>query len=769
MRRAYRPGLIFGVTCLVLFFHLGARAQEPAITINSIEIKGNRRIEESTIRFYIKLKEGESLTNTQLLEKLRRDVKRIYGLGFFRDVSIEVEPFEGGLRVIYVVAEKPVITRITISGLDKIKEEKVRERITAKVQSILSEAAIKESVRNIRLLYQEKGYFFARVEALMRELGPDRVAVEFKVDEGEKVWIKSLNFTGNTAFSDRQLRKQMETGEKWLLSFITESGIYKEEALRRDLLRLRLFYEDHGYVRVQVAEPIIREDRERGELHITIPIQEGSRYRVKQIIIRGGDETISAAELRKELRLREGEFFSRSLLIKDVERIADLYAARGYAFVDVNTSTDTDDAAKTVDVTLEISRGRRVFVGKIKVKGNTRTRDKVIRREFRVGEGEIYDIKKIKLSRFRLERLGYFDQVKVVEKRRPGVEDILDLEVEVKERPTGSIAAGMGWSSLENFVLSGDIRENNLFGYGQKLSLLGRISAIRAEAELSYTDPYFLDYNFQAGADAFLRNREFDNFNADQVGGRLRWGKSLTDWVTAGIGYEYTITDIKNIAPAAPERIVEQKGERSTSLIGPFLRRDTRNSRINPSTGSLAEAFVRFAGGPLGGNNDFYRATVEGRYYYPVGRHIPVAYLKETVWSVRARARYADAFRDDRLPIYERLYLGGARTVRGFRFRQLGPKDEQGDPIGGHSSVLFSTELLLPTPFKPVKAALFFDAGNIYQRSNAFDVSSLRTAAGVGLRFITPVGPIRLDWGWKLDRRGGERAREVHFNIGGLF
>ncbi len=769
MGRAYRSGLIFGVCCLIVFFHLSARAQEPAITINSIEIQGNRRIEESTIRFYIKLKEGESLTNTQLLEKLRTDVKRVYGLGFFRDVSIEVEPFEGGLRVIYVVAEKPVITRIDITGRDKIKEEKVREKITAKVQSIFSEAAVKESVRNIRLLYQEKGYFFARVEALVRELGPDRVALEFRVDEGGKVWITRLNFTGNEAFSDRKLRKQMETGKKWFLSFITDAGIYKEEALRTDLLRIRLFYEDHGYVRVQVGEPIIREDRKKRELHVTIPIQEGSRYRLKQVTIRGDEETIPAAELREELRLREGEFFSRSMLVKDVEHITDIYATRGYAFVDVRTNTEVDDAAKTVDVILDISRGRQVFIGKIEVKGNTRTRDKVIRREFRMAEGEIYDIEKIKLSRFRLGRLGYFDQAKVVEKKRRGVEDILDLEVEVKERPTGSIAAGGGWSSAENFILTGDIREDNLLGYGKSISLLGRFSSIRTEAELSYTDPYFLDYNFQAGADGFILNREFDNFDADQVGGRLKWGKSLTDWVSVGTEYEYNVTDIKRIAPEAPERIVEQKGKRSTSSITPFVRRDTRDSRFNPTTGSLAEGSLGFAGGPLGGNNDFYRAAVEGRYYYPVGHHLPVSYLNEVVWAARARAQYADSFGGDKLPIYERLYLGGANTVRGYKYRELGPKDAQGDPIGGHSSLLFSTELLVPTPFKPVKLALFFDAGNIYQRSNAFDVSSLRTSAGVGLRFITPIGPIRLDWGWKLDPRRGEGTRELHFSIGSFF
>ncbi|MFQ5894312.1 MAG: outer membrane protein assembly factor BamA, partial [Nitrospinota bacterium] len=562
--RARRWASVFLLLALSLA-PLPTIAQEPAITVRAIEVRGNRRIEQSTIRFYIQLREGQALTSVELVDRLRADVKRIYGLGFFRDVRVDVEPFEGGLRVIYVVREKPVISRIEVVGHEKLSLEKVRERITVKVQTIVNEATLKESVRSIRLLYQEEGYYFARVEALLQEIRPDAVSVTFRIDEGESVLIESIGFTGNESIREKELLGVMVTSEGGFFSFLTGSGIFQERQLRQDLLRLRLLYQNRGFVKVQVGEPIIREDRARARLHITIPIVEGLRYRVGRITLRGGEAIIPPEELRAGMRLREGGFFNRSFLIEDVQAISERFAQQGHAFADVSPDLDTRDAERRVDVRIGVAPGRRVFIGRVNIRGNTRTRDNVIRREFLIPEGSLYDVARLKRSRLLIERLNYFEEVKVVERRRPRAEDILDIDIEVKEKPTGVISGGMGFSSVENFIVALGIREENLFGRGWIASLDARLSSLSRDITASFTDPNFRDLDFSLGGDLFFRTEEFDDFDSRREGGRLRVGRAFTTFVTAGMEYELVSTRIENISGDASLRILEAERDVLTS------------------------------------------------------------------------------------------------------------------------------------------------------------------------------------------------------------
>ncbi len=745
-----------------------AQAPSPAISIKAVEIHGNKRVDRSTVLFYIKIAEGKSYTNIELVEQIREDVRTIYGLGFFRDVKVDVDPFEGGLRVIYRVTEKPTIRKIEFRGNVNIEEEKIREALTVKVQTIINEATIKETVRNIRKLYQEDGYYFARVEAVLKEGKRNAVDVTLMINEGKSVEIETIVFRGNESISRKDILSAMETDEAGFWSFITESGIFKEDDLEKDLLRIRLLYQSRGYFKAQIGQPAVKEDRDRGKLNIIISISEGFRYNTGELEIRGGEDVIPPEELKNDFRLFPGEVFNRGFMIQDTQGITNAFAARGYAFADVRPSSRADDEKKTVSIIYNVNKGRRVYIGKITVKGNTRTRENVIRREVRATEGALYDSKGLATTRTRLNRLSYFGDVKVVENRRPGSTDILDIDISLDERPTGSVSAGLGFNSSEGTILTASIREENLFGRGYQASLNGNISSSSQSVVGSFNDPNFQDRDFSLGADIFIVKDEFSTFDNQRQGGRVNFGKSLTDNLSVFLSYELSTSKVSNVSPQAIQGIIDIEGDTLLeSKIIPSLVYDTRNSRFFPDKGTLFTIAPSIAGGPLGGDLDVAFIRTDLRQYFNVGEKFRYRFLKKLVWSYRVEARYTDAFKGT-LPAFRRLFLRGRRSIRGFDRDDLGPVDQAGEAIGGLSSGLLSTEFVHPF-VGPTRLVTFFDAGNVWETHNAYDLSDLRYGAGFGLRVMTPLGPLRFDVGYKLDKKSGERPREVHIGIGSSF
>ena len=745
-----------------------AQAPSPAISIKAVEIHGNKRVDRSTVLFYIKIAEGKAYTNIELVEQIREDVRTIYGLGFFRDVKVDVDSFEGGLRVIYHVTEKPTIRKIEFRGNINIEEEKIREALTVKAQTIINEATIKETVRNIRKLYHEDGYYFARVEAVLKEGTRNTVDITLMINEGESVEIETITFRGNERISRKDILAAMDTDEAGFWSYITESGIFKEDELEKDLLRIRLLYQSRGYFKAQVGQPIVKEDRDRGKLNIVISISEGFQYKTGELEIRGGEDVIPPEEIKNKFRLFPGEVFNRGSMIQDTQDISDAFAARGYAFADVQPSTRADDEKKTVSIIYNVKKGRRVYIGKVTVKGNTRTRENVIRREVRVTEGALYDSKGLTTTRRRLNRLNYFGDVKVVENRRPGSSDILDIDISLDERPTGSIGAGFGFSSREGGILTASIREDNLFGRGYQMSLNGSISGSSQLAVASFNNPNFQDRDFSLGGDVFIVEDEFSTFDNFRQGGRINFGKSLTDDLTAYLSYELSTSKITNVSTVAFQDIIDIEGDTLLeSKLIPSLVFDTRNSRFFPDKGTLFTVAPSIAGGPLGGDIDVAFFRTDLRQYFNIGDKLRNRFLKKLVCSYRVEARYTDAFKGS-LPAFRRLFLQGRRTIRGFDRDDLGPVDRSGEAIGGLSTGLLSTELVHPF-VGPTRLVAFFDAGNVWETHNAYDLSDLRYGAGIGIRVITPLGPLRLDVGYKLDKKSGERPREVHFGIGSSF
>ena len=735
----------------------GAAAQTPPLPIKFIEVRGNRRVEESTIRFYIATRVGDRFS----VSKLRRDIKKIYDLGFFRDVKVDVSPFEGGLRVIFIVEEKPSVSNVRVVGNKRVDLEDILEKLTVTAQSILSQGTIRESVEAIRSLYQEEGYYFARVDSIVEETGVNQVNVEFRITEGEKVSVKKISFEGNQAFSDKALRKIMQTGQKWIFSWFTGGDIYKEDQIRTDLVRIQVFYQNKGYIRSEVNEPKIIENRKDNSLSIIIPIVEGKQYRVGKVEVKG-DNVFLAPDLRKLISLKKGDVYNRSRLNSDIVRITESYAQKGHAFADIIPQTNINDDKQTVDLKITPQKGRRAFIGRIIIKGNDFTRDKVIRRQVALLEGSLFDGEKLKLTRRRLQRLGFFEDVKI-ETKRGEKPDLLDVEIELKERPTGVISGGTGFSNRSGFLLFGEIRENNLFGRGQALSLRIRRSNLDTTGTVSFLEPHFLDTNFSLSSAVFVQSDEFDSFERDRAGGNIGVGRLLTETLIGHVVYQYEENNVSNVKDTATSFIRRQEGHSTTSSITPTLTRDNRDNRIRPSKGGFSRLTSRIAGGILGADNNFYALGAEHRQYYPF-------FKKRIILVGRGRITWADGYGGKELPVFERAYLGGARTVRGFGFREVGPKDADGDPSGGEASLLFNVEVHFPF-VAGLRAVIFFDAGQVYLKEdgNLYDVGDLRYSAGGGLRILSPLGPISMDWGVKLDKRENESRSEFHFGIGRTF
>ncbi|MBI3127291.1 MAG: outer membrane protein assembly factor BamA [Candidatus Tectomicrobia bacterium] len=771
MRRAARV-VACAVTALAFTLIASAafaQAPPPAITLKSIEVQGNRRVDRSTVLFYLKLAEGKAYTNVELVERIREDVRTVYGLGFFRDVRVDVESFEGGLRVVFHVVEKPTVSSIEIQGNFNVESDKIRERITVKPQTIVNEATVKESVRNLHKLYQEQGYYFARVEAVLKETPQNAVALTFLIDEGESVRIETIGFRGNESVSRRDVLSVIETSEWGIFSFLTGSGIFREDELQKDLVRIRVLYESRGFLNVQVGQPLIREDRERGWINITIPISEGFIYRVGQIELRGGEDVVPPEDLRGKMALFPGEVFNRTLLQRDIQRITATFAERGYAFADVRPATKINEEKKTADVVLDISKGQRVFIGRIDLKGNTRTRENVIRREVRITEGSLYDATGLAKTRTRLQRTGYFEEIKIQEKRRPGSDEILDIEIEVKEKPTGVVALGMGYNSQEAGLLTAQIREDNLFGKGWVASLSGRLSSVRRDVVASFVEPDFRDLGFSLGGDLFLGTEEFDTFDSRREGGRVRVGKELQDFLRVFLTYELASSRLSNVSETTSLFIREQADDDIIeSILTPSVVYDSRNQRFFPSDGTFFSFGPSLFGTFLGGNVDMYFLEMDFRQYHSIGDRVRIRLLKDLIASYRLNLRYEDALSGDEVPAFRRLFVTGSHQLRGFRARDIGPRDENGEVIGGLAAGLLSLELAHPF-IGPTQLAAFIDVGNVWETSDAFDLSDLRYGAGFGLRFITPIGPIRIDVGFKLDKKSGERPRELHFGVGAAF
>ena len=731
-------------------------------TVAEVVISGNRRTETSLIDLNIETKQGDEYSP----QTVKEDLKRIYELDFFQQVLVDVKTTEGGLSVEFIVEENPVLADLKLSGNDKLKEDDIKEVLAFREGRIVSLRKITEGREIILALASEKGLVGTDVEYEIEPRGDGVVDVVYRIDEGERKYIKEVELIGNSKVETKKIRKNMYSKPKYLLSFITKRGLFKIEEIERDSDRIKAVYIDNGYLDIKVSEPGIRYNEEKDGYVVSFSIEEGLQYKVSRITFSGelaGDQD----EIRPKLELLPDSVFSSFVLQSDIGKVTDFYGDKGYAFANVTPDVRLDKANNLVSVDYSIEKGKEVYIRNINILDNTRTRDHVVRRELSLQEQSLYSVSKLRAARYEAARLGYFeDNVEVLTHRVEGTEDLLDVDVKVEERPTGFFSFGGGVSSVENFLFSGQIQESNLFGYGKTLSLDAQIGGVTKALSLNYRDPYFFGTNWLFDVSLYAHDRDYRDFERSAQGISLGVGRRIKRYFQVRVFQEFSKQDVHNVRGDA--QLVLSETERTIVSTGLGLSWDKRNNYLDPTKGFLLSTSVEYAG-LFAGNTDFIKYNATAKSWIP--------FWKSTYFAARANyglLHLIDA--GDDLIVEERFFLGGPNTLRGFRYRRVGPRrptDTGGYVIiGGVQQILASLDFVVPlSKTVGLKAVAFFDIGNAFDQDEfSLNPSNLRKDAGFGIRWISPLGPMKLDIGFPIGERLRDEAKyEVQFTIGNLF
>jgi len=756
---------------------VGAQGPPETPRIDRVVITGNQRVEEEAIRVQLRMQPGARLNP----ETVDSDIRALYRMGFFENIEADVSQENGQWVLTYRVTERPLIRELKLEGNKKLSKEDLEAALKVRPNTILEPDKVRRGIEEAKKAYEKKGYLDANITYSTAPIGEHEVILTYTVDEGKVVRIQKLIFEGVRAFKPSELQKVMQTKEAWMFSFVTGAGNLDNEVLKTDTERLTAFYYDHGYIDVKIDEPVI--ERKADGLVVTIKVDEGDQYKVGTVGI-SGDQLPDMQPANARVSLKPGEVFRTSKLRDDITALTEVYGDQGYAFVNVTPDTAVNAADKIVDVNYKVSKGPQVYIDRVSISGNTKTRDKVIRRELQVQEQQLFSGSKLRRSQERLKRLGFFEDVNITTRKAEN-EDRLDLLVDVKEASTGSFSAGAGVSSGESFLFNVRLSEINLFGRGQRLVLNADFGSIRRNFSLDFTEPYFMDTQLTTGVSLFNWRLIFDQFTRSGTGASVRalypftalgWkqvgGFSLED---ARMGLEYRIedADITDVNSDAPTVIQTSQGSSWTSSITPRLVRDTRNHPFDPTGGSLQEVSFEFAG--LGGQSEYYKAEARTRFYYP--------FWKSPTWGTLVFASgtnfgYGRGYGDQReLPLFERYFPGGINSVRGYKILSLGPRnvvsDNNGfqvgnDVIGGSNQLILNEEVIFPIiEALGVKGLFFFDAGNAFSASHGPDIGELRMAVGPGIRWLSPIGPLRIELGFPLNKHVGDDTQTFMFSFGG--
>jgi outer membrane protein insertion porin family len=783
-RKRLRPRLGWLLVLVLFLFSPDGYAQKQ-VRLTEIKITGNLRVEDDGIRLHLKSRAGEFF-DSQIVEQ---DVKAIFRMGFFDDVRAELSP-EGILT--YAVKEKPYVREIKIQGAAQVGKDKIEAALGIAPRTILDRAKVSEGVEKVRRLYNEQGYVNAAVDHAVTIEANNQAVITVDIVEGNRLLIKRIIFEGNKAFSDGELRGLINSKEQWIFSFITSRGVLDRDMLANDVAILSNHYNDNGYVENKVDEPVVL--RARDGLEVVFRISEGSQYRVGKVEI-GGELIQDGPQMLKSVKLTTGQIFRGSRLREDITTISDMYSNKGFAFVQVDPVTKLDPATKNVDVALVIAKGPPVYFNRVLVTGNTKTRDHVVRRELVAHEQELFSRDKINQSRNALQRTGYFEDVQINTKKTDQP-DTLDLQVDVKEGPTGTFQVGGGYSSGDGFVFSANVSEKNVAGKGQSLNGNFAIGTKRQDFILSAVDPYFRDTKTSVGLDAFNTLREYSDFDERKLGFAVTSSYPLKDWrmpffgrsnndsrkgsdelpvdppvtfwdyMRGGLSYALTKDKISNIQENASPQIRAEEGTSLTSAITPALSYDSRDHFFAPTTGTRSSLTLKTAG--LGGDTSFIKPEFAGRWHYPL--------LRDPNWG----GNYVFALGGmigygNNLPLFERYFTGGINSVRGFTERSIGPRAPSGcdstgnnctgtEVVGGDKVAVLNVELLFPIMEQyGLRGVTFFDVGNAF---NSFDFNEFRRSVGFGVRWMSPFGPIRAELGFAISKQPGDDTSVLGFSIG---
>ncbi len=742
------------VLLTLCLFLLAATAYASSFKVSDIQVAGNSRIEAATILAAIPIRPGDQVS----LEDVDQAMRSIFALGRFEDISAEMTEVQGAKLLTFVVSELPLVRDVRFSGNEELSEDKLRPLVSVKIPELFSHSKVKASVRAIENAYAEDGYHAASVEPEVEVDDRDEATLTFNIKEGDKVLIDEIGFIGNQVFKADQLKDAMETRERWWLSWLTGRGAYQQDVVQVDLERLKAFYHDHGYLDVKVAQPDVRLIEDDKYLQLAIEINEGPQYKTGSIDIKG-DLLKPKAELLEQVSLTPGEVFSRGELRNSVIALTDLYADQGFAYVNVAPLTNQNKEELLVDLVLDIEQGTKVYVERVEIRGNTKTRDKVIRREIPLAEGDLYSATKIKAGNRRLRNLGFFEEVNVTSKPGSDLSHSV-LNVDVKEQATGTFSVGAGFSSVDQFIAQGSISQDNFLGYGVKLNLSGSFSGKSSTFQVGVSDPHFLDTDWTLAGELYKTEREFDDYDEKRSGGSITAGHPIAKYTKGFLTYRYEELEIFNIdkEEVTNQFILDQEGESTLSSVTGTIVRNSTDYHLDPSEGGIFKFSLEYAG--LGGTEDFIKTNVEHRHFFPL--------FWDTVFSIHGEIGYLLSTSNEETPIGERYFLGGIRNLRGFETREVGPKEDDSF-IGGEKMAYFNLEYIFPLYKKlGLKGLVFYDTGNAWLEEDDY-FSNMRHSVGAGIRWQSPLGPLRFEWGYNLDPREDEKDSVFEFSIGSAF
>jgi outer membrane protein insertion porin family len=780
-------------------------------TVVKVDIVGNKRIAEEELIAYLKTaRAGQKFTP----EGLAKDVHELYDSGFFDDVEVDLQRVDQGVKLRIVVTERPSIREIEFSGNTALEKEELTEALSVevKVGSTLSHPAIRRGIQKLRDKYAEKGYFLAEVSYEVTPLKNNEVMIKLTIREHEPVTVRRVTFIGNHSIPEDELREIMLTGQASLLEF-GAGGAFRQDAFERDVLVINALYYDRGFLSVQVSTPRVMLTPDRSGIEITISIAEGPRYKIRSLRVYERDADGKEIEplggrraLREMIHAKSGDFFNRAELAKDLQAIQTTYRDAGYANVEAPPETNLDPDSQEVDVVVPIRRNQLVYFGRIEIRGNTKTRDKVIRREMEIKERELFSESKLELSKRRITALGYFERVDISTEQADDPEHI-NVNVEIGEKPTGTFQVGAGFSSIESFIATAQVQQANLFGNGQSLALQAQISGLRQLIDLRLYEPYFLDSVFSASFNVYDQLRVYNQFSQTSAGGSLTLGYPLIQpTLRASLTYtlesnQISTTTTSTFLGTAQATSVFRRlplanlfNDGITSSLRPAITYDTRNNQLFPSAGAYLQASVEVAPDILGSENHYVRTRLVGRYYYPITDSI--------VFKVNAEAGLVTSPDPSGVPIFARFFLGGIYDLRGFPLRSVGPRlplkeslDDNapsivnGAVIGGNMMYVQNIEIEFPIlEAVQIRGVVFTDLGNTWNLENLYcraapaspfnetnpcfngdRLLAVRTSWGVGIRWFSPLGPLRFEWGFPFKPLPYEQDNVFEFTIGNFF
>jgi outer membrane protein insertion porin family len=749
-----------------------------------VRVEGNRRVEAEAIRRALRTQVGRPFDRARTAD----DLRALWALGYFSDVQLLVQRVPAGVVYVVRVEERPAIREVKLEGNEELGKDDFKEAIDLKPFSILDADAVRRTQKKIQDKYVDKGYFLAEVTHRLDKVpGANEVDVVFVIRENSKVMVKEIRLLGVEKAPMEEIKGAMATKEGGFLSFLTNEGTYREELFQRDLAMIQAAYYDRGFINVKVDKPQVSISADKKYIYITLRVEEGEPYRIGKLDFQG-DLLLPKEELGKLMSSAEGELFNRSKLSKDILALTDAYYDRGYAYANISPLTAVNAEEKTIDLTFGLDKGRQVTVERIEVVGNTKTRDKVIRRELRVYEGELFSGTGMRRSKQRVTALGYFETVEVT--HRPGSDDShVVVQVEVKEKATGTFQLGLGFSNVENFVFTAQVQQQNFLGWGQSVSASVQWSSLRQLLQFSYFDPYFLDTHYILSVDVYRQQADYLGFLRNATGGTANIGyrfdqvSPLLEDVAVNLAYtrEYVQVEAGRNFQDADLPLANRFRSGTTSSVRASISWDKRDNRLFPTSGHFQFASVEVAPGFLGSEFQFARYTAFSRFYRP----LPLGFIFKT----NATFGYIQPLQQNNpLPISELYYLGGINTVRGYFLRSLSPTILVGSstrpdagvtkfPVGGNKQVILNAELELPIFEKVgIRGVVFYDAGNAFGENEPLFQDKqdrlpfgLFQSVGFGFRWFSPIGPLRFEWGIPLNKRPEDQSILFEFTIGNFF